>query len=92
MGCNDGKLPSEYQEAKPIWTFMQTKQSNFQFASLIYFEILVTEIDLGNNEGWIMAKRWEKARGNTKERIINEFLNKVCHVEIHPSAIVVSCY
>lgn len=39
-----------------------------------------------------MAKGWGKARGNTKERIINEFLNKVCHIETHPSAIVVLCY
>ena len=33
-GCSDGELPSDYQAAKPIWTFMQIEQSNFQIASL----------------------------------------------------------
>lgn len=47
-------------------------------------EIKTCSLRTGSDEGWIMAKGWEEARGNTKERIINEFLNKVCHIETHP--------
>lgn len=34
MLADDGELSSDYRAIKPIWMFMQPKQSNFQINSL----------------------------------------------------------